>query len=81
MNISFCGRHQPYLLTTFPLTAKTLQVLPFLEVVHCSFDEYLGRIPQHLHELHRKVLHFLSCDDKDAMTVKTQKKTEKVQTA
>ena len=57
-------------------------MLPFfLEVVHCLFDEYLRRIPQHLHELHRKVPHLLSCDDKDAMTVKTQKKTEKLQTA
>ena len=48
----------------------------FLEVVHCSFDEYLRRIPQHLHELHRKVPRLLSCYDKDAMTVKTQKKPE-----
>ena len=56
-------------------------MLPFLEVVHCSFDEYLRRIPQHLHVYHRKVPHLLSYDDKDAMTVKTQKKTEKVQTA
>ena len=29
---------------------------------------------------HRMVPHFLSCDDKDAMTVKAQKKTEKLQT-
>ena len=62
------------------IIAKTLQVLPFLEVVHCSFDEYLRRIPQQLHELHRKVPHLLSYDDKDAMTVETQKKTEKLQT-
>ena len=34
-----------------------------------------------LHELHRKVPYLLSCDDKDAMTVKTQKTTEKLQTA
>ena len=50
--------------------AKTFQVLPFfLEVVHCFFDECLRRIPKHLHELPR----LLSCHDKDAMTVKTQK--------
>ena len=48
----------------------------FLKVVHCSFDEYLRRIPQHLHELHRKVPHLLSCGDKDAVTVKTKKKFE-----
>ena len=55
--------------------AKTPQVLPFfLEVVHCSVDEYLRRIPQHLHVLHRKVPFFLCCDVKDAMTVTTKKK-------
>ena len=43
--------------------------------------EHLRIIPQQLHELHRKVPHLLSCDDKDAMTVKTQKKIEKIQTA
>ena len=46
----------------------------FLEVVHCSVDEYLRKILQHLHELHRKGPYFLCCDDKDAMTVTTQKK-------
>ena len=46
----------------------------FLEVVHCSVDEYLRKILQYLHELHRKGPYFLSCDDKDAMTVVTQKK-------
>ena len=49
-------------------------VASFLEVVHCCFDEYLRRIPKNLPELHRKVPHLLSCDDKDAMTAKTQKK-------
>ena len=38
----------------------------FLEVVHCSCDEYLKRIPKHLHEIHRKVPHLLSFDDKDS---------------
>ena len=46
----------------------------FLDVVHCSVDEYLRKILQHLHELHRKGPYFLCCDDKDAMTVTTQKK-------
>ena len=46
----------------------------FLEVVHCSVDKYLRKIVQHLHELRRKVPYFLCCDDKDAMTVTTQKK-------
>ena len=46
----------------------------FLEVVHCSVDEYLRKILQYLHELHRKGPYFLCCDDKDAMTVTTQKK-------
>ena len=50
-------------------------------MVYYSFDEYLGRIPQHLHEIHQKVPHLISCDDEDAMTVKTQQKTEKLQTA
>ena len=45
-------------------------VAVFLEVVHCSVDEFL----QHLHELHSKVPCFLCFDDKDAMTVMTQKK-------
>ena len=52
----------------------------FLEVVHCSVDEYLKKILQHLHELHRKGPYFLCCDDKDAMTVTTQKKNEKLKT-
>ena len=55
--------------------AKTPQVLPFfLEVVHCSVDEYLRKILQHLHELHRKGPYFLCRDDKDAMTLTTQRK-------
>ena len=41
----------------------------FLEVVHsmchCSVDEYLRKILQHLHELHRKGPYFLCCDDKE----------------
>ena len=49
-------------------------VASFLEVVHCSVDEYLRRILQHLHELHRKVPCFICCDDKDAMTVTTKQK-------
>ena len=56
------------------LLQKRFRCCQFLEVVHCTFDEYLRRIPQHLHELHRKVPHLLSCDDKDAMTVKIKKK-------
>ena len=63
-----------------PMTCKQAysknasSVAIFLEVVHCSVDEYLRKILQHLHELHRKGPYFLCCDDKDAMTVTTQKK-------
>ena len=46
----------------------------FLEVVHCSVDEYLRKILQHLHELHRKGPYFLCCDNNDTITVTTQKK-------
>ena len=50
-------------------------VVSFVEVVHCSVDEYLRRIRQHWHELHHRIVScFLCCDDKDAMTVMTQKK-------
>ena len=51
----------------------------FLEVVHCSIDEYLRKILQHLHELHRKGPYFLCCDNKDAMTVNYDtEKNEKI---
>ena len=34
-------------------------------------------VPYIYMKLHRKVSHLFSCDDKDAMTVKTQKKKQK----
>ena len=35
-------------------------VTTFNEVVHCTIDEYRRSIPQHLHELNRKVPHLIS---------------------
>ena len=65
-------------LTSFYFYGKNASgVADFLEVVHRSFNEYLRRIPQHVHELHRKIPHLLSCDDKETM----REKTEKLQTA
>ena len=64
-----------YMCTYFnPYSKNASSVAIFLEVVHCSVDEYLRKILQHLHELHHKGPYFLCCDDKDALTVTTQKK-------
>ena len=68
----FWETSEPMLLVIYSKNASSVAI--FLEVVHYSVDEYLRKILQHLHELHRKGPYFFCCDDKDAMTVTTQKK-------